>query len=75
MFLNPIHLDENNINILCVTSGVRNFGIDSPAIRNVFRMEFPPSALDFVQEIGQARRVLPDLFQPKTSTFSTGALI
>jgi len=58
-FLDPQHPDDANLKVLCATSGVGNVGIDSPNIRKVFRLEFPPSALDFVQEIGRAGRVLP----------------
>ena len=47
--------------MLCATSGVGNVGIDSPDIRGVFRLEFPPSIMDFSQEKGRAgRRVIPD---------------
>ena len=59
IFLNPSHPDGGNISVLVATSGVGNFGFDSPDIRNVFRMQFPPSSLDFVQDIGQAGRVQP----------------
>jgi ATP-dependent DNA helicase RecQ len=58
-FLDPEHPDDENINVLCATSGVGNVGLDSPHIRNVFRMDLPPSPLDFVQEIGRAGRVNP----------------
>ena len=42
--------DDESIQVLCATSGVGNVGIDSPNIRSVFRLEFPPSIMDFVQE-------------------------
>jgi len=58
-FLDPDHDDDLDINILCATSGVENVGLDSPQIRNVLRMDLPPSPLDFVQEIGRAGRVIP----------------
>ena len=56
-FLDPDHPDDKNIRVLCATSGVGNVGIDSKEIRSVFRLEFPPSILDFVQEMGRAGRV------------------
>ena len=61
MFLNPTHPDDKNVKVLCATSGVGNVGIDSPDIREVFRLEFPPSLLDIVQESGRAGRLaIPD---------------
>ena len=48
-FLNPEHPDDDNINMLCATSGVGNVGLDLPHIINVFRMVFLPSPLYFVQ--------------------------
>jgi ATP-dependent DNA helicase RecQ len=58
-FLDPEHPEDANINVLCTTSGDGNVGLDSPHIRNVLRMDLPPSPLDFVQEIGRAGRVIP----------------
>jgi superfamily II DNA/RNA helicase len=58
-FLDPEHPEDANINVLCTTSGDGNVGLDSPHIRNVLRMDLPPSPLDFVQEIGRAGRVNP----------------
>ena len=55
-------LDENiqgndiNLRVLCSTSGVGNAGIDSPDIRAVYRIEFPPSVVDICQERGRAGR-------------------
>ena len=57
MFLDPQHPDDANIKVMCATSGVGNVGIDSPNIRSVFRLEMPPSLIDFVQESGRAGRV------------------
>ncbi len=37
-------------------SGVGNAGIDSPDIRAVFRLDFPPSIIDVCQEKGHAGR-------------------
>ena len=45
-----------DMRVLCATSGVGNAGIDSPDIRAVYRIDFPPSVLDFVQEKGRAGR-------------------
>ena len=56
-FLDPDHDDDRNIKVLCATSGVGNVGIDSREIRSVYRLEFPPSLLDVVQEMGRAGRV------------------
>ena len=61
LFLNPEHEEDQNIKVLCATSGVGNVGIDSPDIRAVFRLEFPPSLMDLSQEKGRAgRRLVPD---------------
>ena len=61
IFLNPEVEDDESIRVLCATSGVGNVGIDSPDIRGVFRLEFPPSIMDLVQEKGRAgRRPVPD---------------
>ena len=57
IFLNPSHPDDGNIGVLVATKGVGNVGIDSPDIRNVLQMHFPPSALDFVQDICRSGRV------------------
>ena len=59
IFLNLSHPDDGNICVLVATRDVGNVGIDSPDIRNVLQMHFPPSALDFVQEICQASLVHP----------------
>jgi superfamily II DNA helicase RecQ len=48
--------NETNLNVLCATSGVGNAGIDSPNIRAVYRLDFPPSILDISQECGRAGR-------------------
>ena len=45
-----------DMRVLCATSGVGNAGIDSPDVRSVYRIDFPPSILDFVQEKGRAGR-------------------
>ena len=55
-FLDP---DDSSIDlnrVLVCTSGVGNVGIDSPNIRAVYRLEFPPSIIDFLQEMGRAGR-------------------
>ena len=59
IFLNPSHPDDGNIGVLVATKGVGSVGIGSPDIRNVLQMHFPPSALDFVQEIFRAGCVHP----------------
>ena len=59
MFLDPKHRDDLKIKVLCATSGVGNVGLDSREIRSVYRLEFPPSVIDFVQECGRAGRVNP----------------
>ena len=77
MFLNPEHEDDKRIRVLCATSGVGNVGIDSPDIRSVFRLEFPPSLMDFSQEKGRAGRRIdadPDNFSYKVF-FSIKSLI
>lgn len=56
IFLNPELEEDESIKVLCATSGVGNVGIDSPDIRGVFRLEFPPSIMDLVQEKGRAGR-------------------
>ena len=43
---------ELKLNLLCATSGVGNAGIDSPDVRAVYRVDFPPSILDIAQEKG-----------------------
>ena len=55
-FLDPENeaLDLNRI--LVCTSRVGNVGIDSPNIRAVYRLEYPPSIIDFIQEMGRAGR-------------------
>ena len=55
-FLDPDEgvIDQNRV--LVCTSGVGNVGIDSPNIRAVYRLEFPPSIIDFIQEMGRAGR-------------------
>ena len=45
-----------DMRVLCATSGVGNAGIDSPDVRCVYRIDFPPSVHDFVQEKGRAGR-------------------
>ena len=45
-----------DMRVLCATSSVGNAGIDSPDVRAVYRIDFPPSVLDFVQEKGRAGR-------------------
>ena len=58
-FLKEPTPDDDNahyIQILCATSGVGNAGIDSPSIRAVYRIDFPPSILDICQEKGRAGR-------------------
>ena len=47
-----------DMRVLCATSGVGNAGIDSPDIRYFYRIDFPPSILDLVQERGRAGRRL-----------------
>ena len=37
-----------DMRVLCATSGVGNAGIDSPDVRSVYRIDFPPSILDKV---------------------------
>jgi superfamily II DNA helicase RecQ len=39
-----------------LTGGVENAGIDSPNVRSCIRIDFPPSALDFNQELGRVGR-------------------
>ena len=51
---------------MVATSGVGNFGVDSPDIRNVFPIQLLPSALDFVQDICRDSRVHP----PVPETYS-----
>ena len=61
IFLNPEVEEDKSIRVLCATSGVGNVGIDSSHIRGVYRLEFPPSIMDFVQEKGRAGRIaVPD---------------
>ena len=45
-----------DMRVLCATSSVGNAGIDSPDVRAVYRIDFPPSVHDFVQEKGRAGR-------------------
>ena len=66
IFLKPSHPDGGNVSVPVTTGGVGNVGIDSPDIRNVFRIQFPPLVLDFLQDIGQAGRVHP----PVPETYS-----
>ena len=58
MFINGSSDPDSTLDmrVLCATSGVGNAGIDSPDIRSVYRIDFPPSILDFVQEKGRAGR-------------------
>ena len=52
-FVNGSHkYPELKLNLLCATSGVSNAGIDSPNVRAVYRVAFPPSILDIAQEKG-----------------------
>ena len=51
-FLLPGKIKRSNFNVLCATSGVGNADIDSPNIRAVYRIEFPPSIIDICQEKG-----------------------
>ena len=37
-FFNTEHTYDNKINVLCSTSGVGNVGLDSPHIKNLFRI-------------------------------------
>ena len=55
-FLDPENEAIDLNRILVCTSGVGNVGIDSPNIRAVYRLEFPPSLIDFIQEMGRAGR-------------------
>jgi superfamily II DNA helicase RecQ len=56
-FINMADSDDFKPRVLCATSGVGNAGIDSPDIRAVFRLDFPPSIIDVVcQEKGRAGR-------------------
>ena len=41
-FLNLEHPGDENITVLCSTSGVGDVSLDYPHIRNVFRLEPPP---------------------------------
>ena len=45
-----------NFKVICLTSGVTNAGIDCNDIRDVFRLDLPPSIFDLVQEMGRAGR-------------------
>ena len=58
MFINGSSKADSTLDmrVLCATSGVGNAGIDSPDIRSVYRIDFPPSILDMVQERGRAGR-------------------
>ena len=58
MFINGSSNPNSQLDmrVLCATSGVGNAGIDSPNIRAVYRIDFPPSILDMVQERGRAGR-------------------
>jgi hypothetical protein len=56
LFVSGIDTDQYRPRILCATSGVGNAGIDSPDIRSVYRMDFPPSIIDICQEKGRAGR-------------------
>ena len=58
MFINGSSKPSSSLDmrVLCATSGVGNAGIDSPDIRSVYRIDFPPSLLDLVQERGRAGR-------------------
>jgi len=54
IFFNDSLQGDLKLKILCCTSGVANAGIDSPDIRAVYRIDFPPSILDLCQERGRA---------------------
>ena len=58
LFLNGSVIDTSttDVRVLCATSGVGNAGIDSPDVRSVYRIDFPPSLLDVIQEKGRAGR-------------------
>ena len=47
LFFNNSLQGSLNFRIFCCTSGVGNAGINSPDIRTVYRINFPPSILDF----------------------------
>ena len=53
LFLNPEHINDQCVSILCVTIGVGNVGLDSPSIRSVFRIDYPESLFDITQESGR----------------------
>ena len=46
-----------NLQIFSCTSGVGNAVIDSPEVRTMYRIDFPPSILDICQERGRAGRL------------------
>ena len=56
LFLIEHYFLDINLRVLCCTSGVGNAGIDSPDIRAVYRIDFPPSVVDICQERGRAGR-------------------
>jgi len=58
LFLNGSVSDtsKTDVRVLCATSGVGNAGIDCPDVRSVYRIDFPPSLLDIIQEKGRAGR-------------------
>lgn len=54
-----LDLDHKTIDlnrVLVCTNSVGNVGIDSPNIHAVYRLEFPPLIIDFIQEVGRAGR-------------------
>ena len=57
MFLDPDHVNDQNVSLFLATSGVRNVGLDSPSLKLVFRYDFPSSVFGIMQETGRAGRV------------------
>ena len=55
-FLDPENEAIDLNRILVCPSGVGNVGIDSPNISAVYRLEYPPYMIDFIQEMGRAGR-------------------
>jgi len=56
MFIDDRQRINQNLDILCATSGVGNAGIDSAEVRSVSRIDFPPKVTDICQEKGRAGR-------------------
>ena len=68
IFFNNSLQGSLNFLILCCTSGVGNAGINSPDIRTVYRIDFPPSIMYICQERGRAGRrpgALPETYSYK----------